>query len=77
MIFVNVHEAKTNLSKLIKQAAAGEEVVVASAGRPVAKIVAYEAPFEPRTPGLLAGQIKIAPDFDELPPDLAEAFGVE
>ena len=77
MIFVNVHEAKTHLSKLIKRAAAGEEVVVASAGRPVAKIVAYEASSEPRTPGLLAGQIEIAPDFDELPADLADAFGVE
>jgi prevent-host-death family protein len=77
MIFVNVHEAKTHLSKLIKRAAAGEEVVVASAGRPVAKIVAYEGSSEPRTPGLLAGKIEIAPDFDELPPDLADAFGVE
>jgi prevent-host-death family protein len=77
MIFVNVHEAKTHLSKLIKQAAAGEEIVVASAGRPVAKIVAYEASSEPRTPGLLAGRIEIAPDFDELPPELADAFGIE
>jgi prevent-host-death family protein len=77
MIFVNVHEAKTHLSKLIKQAAAGEEVVLARAGRPVAKIVPYEASSEPRTPGLLAGQIEIAPDFDELPPDLADAFGLE
>jgi prevent-host-death family protein len=77
MIFVNIHEAKTHFSKLIKQAAAGEEVVVASAGRPVAKIVAYETSSEPRKPGLLAGQIEIAPDFDELPPDLADAFGVD
>jgi prevent-host-death family protein len=77
MIFVNMHEAKTHLSKLIKRAAAGEEVVVASAGRPVAKIVAYETSPEPRTPGLLAGQIEIAPDFDELPPGFADAFGAE
>jgi prevent-host-death family protein len=77
MIFVNMHEAKTHLSKLIKQAAAGEEVVVASAGRPVAKIVAYEASSEPRKPGLLAGQVEIAPDFDALPPGFADAFGAE
>jgi prevent-host-death family protein len=77
MIVVNVHEAKTHLSKLLKQAAAGEEVVVASAGRPVAKIVAYDEPLEPRQPGMLAGQIEIADDFDELPPGFAEAFEVE
>jgi prevent-host-death family protein len=77
MIVVNVHEAKTHLSKLLKQAAAGEEVVVAAAGRPVAKIVAYDEPLQPRTPGMLAGQIEIADDFDELPPEFAEAFGVE
>ena len=77
MIVVNVHEAKTHLSKLLKQAAAGEEVVVASAGRPVAKIVAYDEPLEPRKPGMLAGQIEIADDFDELPPEFREAFGVE
>ena len=57
MIFVNVHEAKTHLSKLIKRAAAGEEVVVARAGRPVARIVAYEASTEPRAPGVLAVSI--------------------
>jgi prevent-host-death family protein len=77
MIFVNVHEAKTHLSKLIKRAAAGEEVVVARAGRPVARIVAYDASTEPRAPGLLAGQIEIGPDFEELPPGFAEAFGAE
>ena len=75
MIFVDVCEAQNRLSELIKQAAAGEEVVVATAGRPVAKIVAYEASSEPRTPGLLAGKIEIAPDFDEPPPGFTETFG--
>jgi prevent-host-death family protein len=75
MIFVDVDEAQTNLSKLIERAATGEVVVVASAGRPVAKIVAYEASSEPRTPGLLAGQIEIAPDFDEPPLSFTETFG--
>jgi prevent-host-death family protein len=77
MVVVNVHEAKTHLSRLLKRAAAGEEVVVASAGRPVAKIVPYDEPLEPRTPGMLAGEIEIADDFDELPPGFAEAFGGE
>jgi len=57
MIFADVDEAQTYRSKLIKRAKAGEEVVVA--------IVAYEASSELRTPGLLAGQIEIAPGFDE------------
>jgi prevent-host-death family protein len=74
MIFIDVHEARSQLLELIKEAAAGEEVVIASAGRPVAKIVAYEASSEPRAPGLLAGQIEIAPDFDQLPGSFADKF---
>ena len=78
MIVVNMHEAKTNLSKLVKRAAAGEEVIVAKAGEPVAKIVAYTAPpKQPRVPGSMKGKIWIAPDFDELPEEIAEAFGVD
>ena len=68
MVVVNMHEAKTNLSKLVKRAAAGEEIIVAKAGEPVAKIVAYTAPpKKPRVPGSMKGKIWIAPDFDELP----------
>jgi prevent-host-death family protein len=78
MTVVNMHEAKTNLSKLVKRAAAGEEIIVAKAGEPVAKIVAYTAPpKKPRVPGSMKGQIWIAPDFDELPEEIAEAFGVD
>lgn len=72
-----MHEAKTNFSKLVKQAVAGEEVIVARAGEPVAKIVAYSAPKVPRKPGMLKGKIWIAPDFDELPEGFAETFGVD
>jgi len=72
-----MHEAKTNFSKLVKQVEAGEEVVVARAGEPVAKIVAYSVPKTPRKPGSMKGKIWIAPDFDELPPEIAEAFGVD
>jgi prevent-host-death family protein len=75
MIYVDIDKAQMNLSKLIERAATGEVVVVASAGRPVAKIVAYEASSEPRTPGLLAGRIEIASDFDEPPPGFIETLG--
>ena len=73
MTIVNMHEAKTNLSKLVKRAAAGEEIIVARAGEPVAKIVAYsEPPLKPRTPGSMKGKIWIAPDFDEIPEEFEE-----
>jgi prevent-host-death family protein len=63
---VGVHEAKTHFSKLLRKAEAGEEIVVASSGKPVAKLVRYES-VEMRKPGLLAGRVTIKPGFDELP----------
>lgn len=72
MTVVNMHEAKTNLSKLVKRAAAGEEIIVAKAGEPVAKIIAYTPPKERRQPGALKGQIKILPGFDEIPEEFEE-----
>ena len=61
---VNIHEAKTQLSRLVDRAAAGEEITIARAGKPVAKLVAYQAPVERRTPGVWRGQVWMAPDFD-------------
>ena len=73
MTVVNMHEAKTNLSQLVKRAAAGEEIVLARAGEPVAKIVAYDSsPKKPRVPGALKGKIKILPGFDEIPEEFGE-----
>ena len=73
MTVVNMHEAKTNLSKLVQRAAAGEEIIVAKAGEPVAKIVAYTPPpRKPRVPGSMKGKIWIAPDFDEIPEEFEE-----
>ncbi len=73
MTVVNMHEAKTNLSKLVQRAAAGEEIIVAKAGEPVAKIVAYTPPpRKPRVPGSMKGQIWMAPDFDEIPEEFEE-----
>jgi prevent-host-death family protein len=72
---VNVYEAKTHLSQLLDRAAAGEEIVIARAGRPVARLVALAEPAaHRRKPGGWHGQVNIAPDFDELPPEIEAAF---
>jgi prevent-host-death family protein len=69
----NVHDAKTNLSRLLERVAQGEEVIIAKSGRPVAKLVRISA--EPRKPGRLKGRIRISPDFDDpLPEEILAAF---
>lgn len=75
MVVKNISEAKAELSALIEAVLNGGEVIVAKAGKPVVKLVRYEGPSEERKPGALKGRIWIAPDFDVLPPDIAEAFG--
>ena len=70
---LNVHEAKTHLSRLLKRVAAGEEVIIAKAGRPVARLIPFARPGK-RILGMDEGKVWIAPDFDELPPDLLAAF---
>lgn len=74
MTVVNVHEAKTHLSRLLERVSAGEEIVIAKAGRPVAKLIPYLESEEPRKMGGWKGRVWIANDFDELPPDLLAAF---
>ncbi len=71
----NIHEAKTHLSRLVERAEAGEEVIIARAGKPVARLVAYEERRGPRRPGAWRGKVEIGPDFDELPGELLDAFG--
>jgi len=72
---VNIHEAKTHLSRLLQRAMDGEEVIIAKAGKPVARLVGIEPPPEPRVPGRYAGQIWIADDFDDpLPPEIQRYF---
>ena len=61
---VNIHEAKTNLSKLLERVAAGEEIVIARAGKPTAKLVKYEEPPAKRELGFLRGQVWFADDWD-------------
>lgn len=77
MIPVNVHEAKAQLSRLLREVENGGEVIIARAGRPVARLVAYESPKQPRRLGGWEGQIHIADDFDELPEDMLAAFAGE
>jgi prevent-host-death family protein len=71
---VNVHEAKTQLSKLLERVEKGERVVISRAGEPVAVLSAYRPAVRPRRLGLFAGQGRIHDDFDELPADIAGAF---
>lgn len=72
---VNVHEAKTELSKLLEAVEAGERVVIARAGEPVAVLVPYRAAVRKRKLGQFPGEVKIHSDFDDLPVDIAAAFG--
>jgi len=76
MLITNISEAKTQLSAIIKKVMAGQEVIIGKAGKPVAKLVRYERSEKPRQPGALRGKIKIGEDFDELPMDIAKAFGM-
>lgn len=71
---VNVYEAKTQLSRLLDQVAAGEDVVIARAGRPVARLVPYVRARPPRVPGAWRGKVAMSEDFDVLPLDLQAAF---
>jgi prevent-host-death family protein len=73
-MFVNVRGAKTHLSRLLERAARGEEIVIARAGKPIARLVPYVQKRAPRIPGGWEGRVRIADDFNELPPELAAAF---
>ncbi len=73
-MLVNIHQAKTHLSRLVEQAAAGEEIIIGKAGRPMARLIAYAPERKPRVPGALRGRIRIAEDFDLTPEWLVEAF---
>ncbi|WP_160000513.1 type II toxin-antitoxin system Phd/YefM family antitoxin [Roseomonas sp. 18066] len=75
MTTVNIHAAKTHLSRLVDAAAEGEEILIARAGRPVARLVALAAPAPRRRLGRLAGQLAVPADFDApLPDDVLDGF---
>lgn len=68
MTVINIHEAKTHLSRLVDQAAAGESFIIAKAGRPMVRVTALDAPVasEQRRIGFLAGEIEVPEDFDRM-----------
>lgn len=73
---VNIHTAKTQLSRLIEAAEQGEEIVIARDGQPVARLVALKQQKQPRKPGSARGRFHIHGDFDaSLPSDIAEPLG--
>lgn len=70
----NIYQAKTNLSQLVNLALSGEDVVIAKAGKPVAKLVPYMVEKKPRTFGKFKGQISVADDFDEEDEEINKLF---
>ena len=75
MIQVNIHEAKTHLSRLLSKVSEGEEVIIASAGTPVARLTAYEPQIRRRRLGRDQGLFEVPDDFDEpLADDVIETF---
>jgi len=73
---VNIHEAKTQLSKLVDQAAKGEAFVIAKAGKPLVKVVALDAPAVAQRLGFLKGEISVPDDFDRMgESEIAALFG--
>ena len=75
MRIINIHEAKTHLSRLVEEVSAGEELTIAKAGKPLARLVPIKSAKQTRKPGFLKGKIRIANDFDApLPSELLDAF---
>ena len=75
MPMVNIHQAKTHLSQLLRRVAAGEEIIIAKAGRPIARLVPFAKGHGSRALGTERGRIVIADDFDApLPPNLLVDF---
>lgn len=73
-MLVNVHEAKTHLSRLLERVAAGEEVIIGRAGRPVARLVPYVQTAERRRPGRWRDRVTVAEDFDATPEEVTKAL---
>ena len=72
---INIHEAKTHLSRLVENVATGEEVIIAKAGKPMARLVSLAKPAGRRRLGLLAGKMVVPDDFDApLPADVLASF---
>ncbi|MEO6968013.1 MAG: type II toxin-antitoxin system prevent-host-death family antitoxin [Rhodanobacteraceae bacterium] len=76
MSTINIHEAKTHLSRLVEKAAQGEPFVIAKAGKPMVKVTALDKPIAPQRLGFLAGEFNVPDDFDRMGAvAIARAFG--
>lgn len=74
---INIHEAKTHLSRLVEQAARGDSFVIAKAGKPLVKVISVETPTKVRQLGFMAGQFTVPSDFDRLgEQEIEQLFGV-
>lgn len=72
---INIHEAKTHLSRIVEDVAAGAEVVIAKAGRPMARLVPLQSHADRKSLGLLRGRLVVPDDFNSpLSPDVTESF---
>jgi prevent-host-death family protein len=75
---VNIHEAKTQLSKLVDRAAKGESFIIAKAGKPLVKVAALDSPKKPKRLGFLRGEFEVPDDFDRMfENEIAAMFGVD
>jgi prevent-host-death family protein len=77
---VNIHEAKTHLSRLVERAAKGESFIIAKSGKPLVKVVAIDAPTVGETPrmGFMKGQISVPDDFDRMgQEEIEQLFGID
>jgi len=74
MQIVNIHEAKTNLSKLIEKTKEGEDIIIAKAGKPVAKLVEYKEKAKFRKSGLLKGKIFVSDEFNDEDEEINKLF---
>ena len=74
---VNIHEAKTHLSRLVERAGRGESFLIAKAGKPLVKVTAVDAPAKPQRLGFLRGEIEVPEDFDRMGErEIEELFGI-
>lgn len=74
MLSINMHEAKSQLSKLVERALAGEEIIIARAGQPLVRLMPILQDATPRVAGHMAGKIVLADDFDATPEEIIAAF---
>jgi prevent-host-death family protein len=71
---INIHQAKTHFSRLVERVEAGEEIVIARDGHPVARLVPLRPRKQSREPGIWRGLVRLAPDFDEPDEALLDSF---